>query len=169
MEAVGAAVVEPERIVAVGHDCWKGVHPLNHSVMVCIDLVARGQCGGAYTYDKYPACQFVLPDSSPSEIPSEIHSATTMPTCRVLRDKVTAEESSQPYICTGNNLYVTREPCIICAMLLVQSRIGSLLWNSLYRFGTKYKIDAQTYSTHRFEVFKGVLGQQYQNEFRRFT
>ncbi|KAM9484425.1 LOW QUALITY PROTEIN: putative inactive tRNA-specific adenosine deaminase-like protein 3 [Salvelinus alpinus] len=158
MEAVGAAVVEPEavRIVAVGHDCWKGVHPLNHTVMVCIDLVARGQHGGAYTHDKYPACQFVLPDSSPSEI----HGATTMPTCGVLRDKDSAEESGQPYICTGNNLYVT-EPCNICAMLLGAVFYGTASTDGA--FGTKYKIDAQKYQTHRFEVFQGVLGQQYQN------
>uniref|UniRef100_A0A8C8I9S6 Uncharacterized protein n=1 Tax=Oncorhynchus tshawytscha TaxID=74940 RepID=A0A8C8I9S6_ONCTS len=95
MAAVAAARAGQER----------GFHPLNHAVMVCIDLVARGQRGGAYTHDKYPSCQFVF-----------------------------AEESGQPYICTGNNLPV-QEVFYGTASIDVA-------------FGTKYKIDAQKYQTH---------------------
>ncbi|CDQ57303.1 unnamed protein product [Oncorhynchus mykiss] len=141
MKAVGAAVVDPEaeRILAVGHDCQQGGHPLHHAIMVCIDLVARGQGGGAYTYDKYPACQSVLPYSSPSQ------------------------KQVEPYICTGYDLYVTREPCVMCAMALVHSRIGRVFYGTASTdgaFGTKYKIHAQKDLNHRFEVFKGVLDQQ---------
>ncbi|XP_071212062.1 probable inactive tRNA-specific adenosine deaminase-like protein 3 [Salvelinus alpinus] len=161
MEAVGAAVIDPEaeRILAVGHDCRQGGHPLHHAIMVCIDLVARGQGGGAYTYDKYPACQSALPYSSPSQK----QGTTTMTTCGVVQDGDSAEESGEPYICTGYDLYVTREPCVMCAMALVHSRIGRVFYGTSSidgAFGTKYKIHAQKDLNHRFEVFKGVLDQQ---------
>uniref|UniRef100_A0A4W5NZG2 Adenosine deaminase tRNA specific 3 n=1 Tax=Hucho hucho TaxID=62062 RepID=A0A4W5NZG2_9TELE len=147
MDAVGAAVVDPEavRIVAVGHDCWKGVYPLNHTVMVCIDLVARGQGGGAYTHDKYP--------------PASLFCTTPHPL------KYMAPPPCQP-VGSCRTGTVQRRPCIICAMPLVQSRIGRVFYGTASTdgaFGTKWKIHTQKDLTHRFEVFKGVLGQQYQN------
>lgn len=147
MEAVGAAVVDPvmEKIVAVGHDC-RGDHPLHHAVMVCIDLVARSQGGGCYKFDKHPACQYT-PTSS---------SCTSQKTPNV-------DQSAQPYICTGYDLYVTREPCVMCAMALVHSRIGRVFYGSAFTdgaLGTKYKIHSQKDLNHRFEVYKGVLGKQ---------
>uniref|UniRef100_UPI003AAFCC75 probable inactive tRNA-specific adenosine deaminase-like protein 3 isoform X1 n=2 Tax=Centroberyx gerrardi TaxID=166262 RepID=UPI003AAFCC75 len=147
-EAVGAVVVDPktERVVAVGHDC-RGDHPLHHAVMVCVDLVARGQGGGAYSFDKYPACRFT----------------SSTPTSETLQDVAVAKEDGQPYICTGYDLYVTREPCVMCAMALVHSRIGRVFYGTASAdgaFGTKYKIHTQKDLNHRFEVFKGVLSKQ---------
>ncbi|XP_041662164.1 probable inactive tRNA-specific adenosine deaminase-like protein 3 isoform X1 [Cheilinus undulatus] len=147
MEAVGAVVVDPvmERIIAVGHDC-RSDHPLHHAVMVCIDLVARSQGGGCYSFDRYPACTFnPTPDldTSPKDPDSEA--------------------SSQPYICTGYDFYVTREPCVMCAMALVHSRVGRVFYGAASAdgaLGTKYKIHSQKDLNHRFEVYKGVLGKQ---------
>ncbi|KAJ8012883.1 hypothetical protein DPEC_G00047500 [Dallia pectoralis] len=158
MEGVGAVVVDPEseKILAIGHDCRTGSHPLHHAVMVCIDLVACGQGGGAYTYDKYPACQFVLPDSSPSP-------RKDIPVCGNQPDQASTGESGHPYICTGYDLYVTREPCVMCAMALVHSRIGRVFYGTASidgAFGSKFKIHAKKDLNHRFEVFQGVLGQQ---------
>lgn len=142
MDAVGAVIVDPEseQIVAVGHDCMRGAHPLHHAVMVCIDLVACGQGGGAYNYDKYPACQFSSSES--------------------FRNGCNLKETGQPYICTGYDLYVTREPCVMCAMALVHSRINRVFYGAPSAdgaLGTKYKIHCQKDLNHRFEVFKGVM------------
>lgn len=142
MDAVGAVIVDPEseQIVAVGHDCKRGAHPLHHAVMVCIDLVACGQGGGAYNYDKYPACQFSSSES--------------------FRNGCNLKETGQPYICTGYDLYVTREPCVMCAMALVHSRINRVFYGAPTAdgaLGTKYKIHCQKDLNHRFEVFKGVM------------
>ncbi|XP_048050314.1 probable inactive tRNA-specific adenosine deaminase-like protein 3 [Megalobrama amblycephala] len=142
MDAVGAVIVDPEseQVVAVGHDCKRGAHPLHHAVMVCIDLVACGQGGGAYNYKKYPACQF---SSSKS-----------------FRNGCNLKETGQPYICTGYDLYVTREPCVMCAMALVHSRINRVFYGAPSAdgaLGTKYKIHCQKDLNHRFEVFKGVM------------
>lgn len=150
MEAVGAVVVDPamERIIAVGHDC-RGDHPLHHAVMVCIDLVARSQGGGRYCFDRYPACQ----NASPSPI--------FAPTSDTFQNDV--EAGAQPYICTGYDLYVTREPCVMCAMALVHSRIGRVFYGSAFAdgaLGTKYKVHSQRDLNHHFDVYKGVLGKQ---------
>lgn len=146
MEAVGAVAVDPttQAVIAVGHDC-RGDHPLHHAVMVCIDLVARSQGGGCYSFDKYPACQFTSPTSD---------------TCQNGRE---TEGSSQPYICTGLDLYVTREPCVMCAMALVHSRIGRVFYGTASAdgaLGTKFKVHSQRDLNHRFQVFKGVLSKQ---------
>lgn len=142
MDAVGAVIVDPEseQIVAVGHDCKRGAQPLHHAVMVCIDLVAWGQGGGAYNYEKYPACQF-----SSSEF---------------FTNGCNSKETGQPYICTGYDLYVTREPCVMCAMALVHSRINRVFYGAPAAdgaLGTKYKIHCQKDLNHHFEVFKAVM------------
>lgn len=131
MDAVGAVVVDPEReqVVAVGHDC-RGDHPLHHAVMVCIDLVARSQGGGAYHFDGYESCRF------------------------------TAGAEPQPYICTGYDLYVTREPCVMCAMALVHARIGRVFYGTATAdgaLGSRFKIHSLKDLNHHFEVFRGVL------------
>lgn len=143
MEAVGAVVVDSaqDRIIAVSHDC-RGRHPLHHAVMVCIDLVARSQGGGCYSYDQYPACRVVWPASGPQG---------------------PASGPPEPYICTGYHLYVTREPCVMCAMALVHSRIGRVFYGTPSAdgaLGTKYKLHTQKDLNHHFEVYRGILSRQ---------
>lgn len=152
MEAVGAVVVNPatERIIAVGHDC-RGDHPLHHAVMVCIDMVARGQGGGCYDFDRYPACGFTMP------------SPDSTPTSNSFQNMPDVEGGTQAYICTGYDLYVTREPCIMCAMALVHSRIGRVFYGAAFAdgaLGSKYKIHSQKDLNHRFEVYRGVMSKQ---------
>ncbi|KAM9850521.1 putative inactive tRNA-specific adenosine deaminase-like protein 3 [Aulostomus maculatus] len=145
MEAVGAVVVDPasDRIIAVGHDCRRD-HPLHHAVMVCIDTVARRQGGGWYSFDRYPACR--LTDT--------------------FQNKPDVDAGPQPYICTGYDLYVTREPCVMCAMALLHSRIGRVFYGTAFTdgaLGSKYKIHTQKGLNHHFEVYKGVLIKQCQD------
>lgn len=47
---IGAVVVDPalNQVIAKGHDLRGGNHPLQHAVMVTIDLVARSQGGGMW-------------------------------------------------------------------------------------------------------------------------
>ncbi|XP_067390623.1 probable inactive tRNA-specific adenosine deaminase-like protein 3 [Emydura macquarii macquarii] len=138
MVPVGAAVVDPAtgRVLAVGHDCRNGLHPLFHAALVCIDLVACGQGGGAYSYCDYPACSFLPLDGCP------------------------LSPDGLPYICTGYDMYLTREPCAMCAMALVHSRIQRVFYgvpSPHGALGTRYHIHGRKDLNHRYEVFRGVL------------
>ncbi|MBN3308397.1 ADAT3 protein, partial [Amia calva] len=159
MEAVGAIVVDPEteRVLAVGHDCRKGPRPLLHAVMVCIDLVAHGQGGGTYSYNTHPACRFLPVDASDYQLTSDC-----LPSGDVSNFSQT-KESGLPYICTGYDLYVTREPCVMCAMALVHSRINRVFYGAASpdgALGTNYKIHTQKDLNHHFEVFQGIMKQE---------
>ncbi|XP_012674438.1 probable inactive tRNA-specific adenosine deaminase-like protein 3 [Clupea harengus] len=150
MVPVGAVMVDPasDQILATAHDCARGTHPLLHAVMVCIDLVAHGQGGGAYDFDPFPACQFTVPDRQPVEGSSDSVAPGS-----------TQEQRGEPYLCTGYDLYVTREPCIMCAMSLLHSRIGRVFYGTTTRdgaLGTRYKIHTQKELNHHFEVYRGV-------------
>lgn len=73
---------------------------------------------------------------------------------------------SEPYLCTGYDLYVTREPCIMCAMALVHSRISRVFYGSQHQegaLGSKYKLHVQHGINHHYEVFRGVLKDKCEN------
>lgn len=157
MDPVGAVIVDPQsgQIVAVGHDCRCGSHSLHHAVMVSIDLVAYSQGGGAYQYEKYPACRYNVSDP---QVTTTGHS--DMSALENHRSPDNTKENGQPYICTGYDLYVTREPCVMCAMALVHSRINRVFYGTASAdgaLGTKYKIHCQKDLNHHFEVYKGVM------------
>ncbi|XP_048390039.1 probable inactive tRNA-specific adenosine deaminase-like protein 3 [Stegostoma tigrinum] len=159
MEPVGAVIVNPatDEIVAVGHDCRNGPNPLLHAVMVCIDLVAYGQGGGAFNHNKYPYCYFKTVESFPGDYAINIGKSLLPSDDRSLRGTTV---NGLPYICTGYDLYVSREPCVMCAMALVHSRIRRVFYATPSpdgALGTKYKIHTKKDLNHHYDVFKGLM------------
>ncbi|XP_006869132.1 PREDICTED: probable inactive tRNA-specific adenosine deaminase-like protein 3 [Chrysochloris asiatica] len=159
LRAVGAVVVEPGsgRILATGHDCSSSSSPLLHATMVCVDLVAQGQGRGAYDLGHHPACSF------------EVTAAPQLPvrpgTVRKLehRDEDGDSKDGLPYVCTGYDLYITREPCVMCAMALVHARIRRVFYGAPSpdgALGSRFRLHARPDLNHRFQVFRGVLEDQ---------
>ncbi|KAL4238225.1 adenosine deaminase [Mactra antiquata] len=142
MMPVGAVIVDPvtNRVIAKCYDKRSGTHPLQHATMVCVDLVAKSQGAGMWNYttdDKFYNCE-------------------------MKEDEINNDSKSGPYLCTGYHLYITQEPCVMCAMALVHSRIQRVYYGSKHiegALGSKYKIHVQDGLNHHYQVFNGVLSE----------
>jgi tRNA-specific adenosine deaminase 3 len=69
------------------------------------------------------------------------------------------EQDSESYLCTGYYAYLTHEPCGMCAMALVHSRISKVFYLNETKHGflcTKCKLHCINDLNHRFEVFKAI-------------
>ncbi|CAK6445687.1 unnamed protein product [Pipistrellus nathusii] len=156
LRAVGAVVVDPAsgRVLATGHDCSSSASPLLHATMVCIDLVAQGQGQGTYDLRPHPACSFTPASASQDVQAISVHT---------LEKDVDTDDNGLPYVCTGYDLYITREPCAMCAMALVHSRVQRVFYGAPSpdgALGTRFRIHARPDLNHRFQVFRGVLEAQ---------
>uniref|UniRef100_UPI00358FF300 probable inactive tRNA-specific adenosine deaminase-like protein 3 n=1 Tax=Myxine glutinosa TaxID=7769 RepID=UPI00358FF300 len=155
-EPSGAVMVDPasDTVIAVAHDCRTSQMSLLHASMVAIDLVAKSHGAGAYSCTKYPACKFLTPVNSNVGLQSS-HLTSAL---AITKDK--GENLSAPYLCTSYDLYLTHEPCVMCAMALVHSRIGRVFYgvpSADGALGSAYRIHVHGSLNHRFDVYRGIL------------
>lgn len=141
--AVGAVIVNPDddTVIATAYDN-RNIHPLQHACMLCIDLVAREQGGGCWNSKADAKLQSVEENTEQNV------------------------EKKGSYLCTGYDLYLTREPCTMCAMALVHSRIRRVVYGCPSpegALGTVYKLHVQSGLNHHFQVFKGLCGEECTN------
>ena len=73
---------------------------------------------------------------------------------------------------TGCTVYVTLEPCIMCAGLMHQARIDRCVFGApdpkAGALGTLYRIHEDERLNHNFEVVSGVLGDECADALRAF-
>ena len=73
---------------------------------------------------------------------------------------------------TGCHVYVTLEPCIMCAGLMHQARVDRCVYGAADpkagALGTLYAVHADERLNHRFEVESGVLGEECQRLLQDF-
>lgn len=111
-------------------------HKLLHPAMVAIDSTARSQGGGVYNYPISENTSLIISKSSSLDSPTE----------------------DNGYICTGYDAYLTFEPCVMCSMALLHSRIKRVFYlkpdQNCGALGGKYKLHAMRSLNHRFEVYR---------------
>jgi len=191
---IGAVIVDPQtnHPIAMCHDLRCTGHPLQHAVMVCIDLVAHSQSSGAWHLDCKDVngtwtlkeneslqqnvnsadrdIQFTDINSSETKMLLDAKSSVHNEPCNLFNNTDDGCKSG-PYLCTGYDLYVTREPCVMCAMALVHSRIRRVFYGCrdsvMGALGSRYKIHTQAGLNHHFEVFCGVLEEKCSSVFER--
>ncbi|KAL1240128.1 Mitochondrial S-adenosylmethionine carrier protein [Trichinella pseudospiralis] len=137
---VGCAIVEPKTgtVISVANNSLTSENPIQHAVMCAIDLVAEFQGGKPLSR----RCSGVL---------------------HAEKDQLSPGSGSSFYLCTGFDCYVTREPCAMCSMALLHSRIRRVFYGYPVNhgaLGSAAMIHILKSSNHRFDVFKGILADE---------
>lgn len=91
-------------------------------------------------------------------VPITLHDPTAHAEMQVLRE---AARNAANYRLSGTTLYVTMEPCAMCAGALVHARVQRLVFACRdLRFGavrSKFRIADSELLNHRLEITEGVL------------
>lgn len=160
---VGTIVVDPKlsSIVAVG---YRIPGPCRHSVMVAVDNIAKTQLGGAWNKSCTTDTQSdVTSNGFPSDMLNFLRTKYRnlnfgAPPFKQKDDLVVPSDG--PYLCTGYYVYTTHEPCVMCAMALIHSRVKRVFYgarSSNGGLGTLCKIHTVKDLNHHYEVFGGLL------------
>ncbi|XP_003740413.1 probable inactive tRNA-specific adenosine deaminase-like protein 3 [Galendromus occidentalis] len=141
-------IVNPatDTVLAMASSC-RDEHPALHATLVALDLVARLQGGGAWQ--------------------------TGIPTRAVEEEAQVPFDEEVPYICTGYDVYMLREPCAMCAMALVHSRIRRAFYGVADpihgSLGSRYKIHCLGGLNHSFKVWKSIMPRECRRALNRIN
>lgn len=158
-----AVVVDPsiESVVAVAFD-YRLSHPLQHTVMLAIDNVAKTQNGGVWTTESDTDNQIRGFNEDILLHLKDIFRHTRFGSKKYLTKEEIADSSKlseNPYLCTGYNIYLLREPCVMCSMGLVHARMKRIFFcidNPIQgALKSNTKLQCNSSLNHRFEVFTG--------------
>ncbi|XP_066142924.1 probable inactive tRNA-specific adenosine deaminase-like protein 3 [Euwallacea fornicatus] len=159
IRASGVVIVDPkiDSAVAFGFSDTQN-NPCKHPPMVAIDNVAKTQSGN--TADQLDLSGFhpELLNYVKIKFPDAIFGAS-----KFKRKNELIEPTDGPYLCTGYYAYCTHEPCIMCAMGLVHSRINRVFYgvsSSNGGLGTLCKIHTVKNLNHHYEVFAKLFEQE---------
>lgn len=170
--------VDPTTDRLIGFGVRTQQHPLMHSAMVLIDMVARSQDGGAWaelnetekphnSQDEksfnYSGISHTVRDVIAKHFPKFKFGA--QPSTTNVREDLNIDCNASannllkygPYLCTGYDIYLTHEPCTMCSMALVHSRARTIFFNKPTICGalsSLAKLHAVKALNHHYDVYQ---------------
>lgn len=158
---IGAVVFEPKfsSIIAIGYD-RVDENPCKHAVMMAIDNVAITQNGGNWAKRNKIIVNNLDTSGIPEELIEDLRRNFPKVTFGLRLFENSVEQRDNSYLCTGYYVYATHEPCIMCSMALVHSRISRVFFGAKTKKGgltTLCKVQEIKDLNHHYEVFGGVL------------
>ena len=150
-------------------------HPMWHASMLAVDLVAKIQGGGAWklipnTKDQQDTTKRKHPDDLPLCYPDSL-SRIDVPKDLIFTNKDEKKEPKEskkepsdkcgPYLCTGYWAVLLQEPCPLCAMALLHSRVYRIFYGAANSrtgiLGSRATLHSVPGLNHRYQVWSGVL------------
>ncbi|CAM9953591.1 unnamed protein product [Ascophyllum nodosum] len=177
---VAAAAQERQRVHDESRWSMRN-HPLHHTVMLCVQQVGRAICAAKdEEAEKRGLAVGIPPEGGEREPPEgqgrggvKRKGSTPMATQSSDDDEgasvsgvscaphsLVGAISPGQYLCTGLDLYITREPCLMCSMALVHSRIRRVVYGVRDRergcLGSLMMLHTLSALNHNYRVFEGV-------------
>lgn len=142
------------------HACSSNWHPLRHAAIVAIEhSAARDRClfpssGGHIMQSSFPGAPAKRQKTTLSSVEDDGK-----------LDADIKDISAKPYLCTGYDIYLVWEPCIMCAMALVHQRFRRIFFGfpnpNAGALGSVHRLQGERSLNHHYAVFRVMLPEQF--------